>query len=215
MTDTISTAPGRIHIVDDEEPVRQSLAFLLELSGFSVTGWSSAAELLDGIADHPADCLITDLRMPDMDGVELLRRLGERGDLPPAVVMTGHGDLQMAVAAMRNGATELIEKPFDEATVLAAIGRAIARGATRSAAGVEDVLDDTRQRIAQLNPMERDVLRGLVAGQPSKSIAIELGLSPTAIEQNRVALMQKLSVRSLAELISKVLASDGSPDTMA
>lgn len=204
--------PPRIHIVDDEEPVRQSLAFLLELNGFAVIVWASAAALLEGIAADPADCLITDLRMPDMDGVDLLRRLGERGDLPPAVVMTGHGDLQMAVAAMRNGATELIEKPFDEATVIAAIGRAIARRAVPPGTPAEGALDDTRRLIAELTQMELAVLRGLVAGQPSKSIAIGLGLSPTAIEHNRVALMQKLGVRSLAELISKVLASDGMPD---
>ena len=196
----------RIHIVDDEEPVRQSLAFLLEINGFKVVGWPSAAALLEAIATHPADCLITDLRMPDIDGVELLRLLRLRGSMLPAVVMTGHGDLQMAIAAMRNGAMEFIEKPFDESTVIDAIGRVIARR------GGDAALAEVRQTIGQLGANDLRVLRGLVAGHPSKSIAIELGLSPTAVEQSRIALMQKLSARSLAELISKVVASDWVPD---
>lgn len=199
--------PRLIYIVDDEESVRQSLAFLLEIHGFEVVVWSSAASLLAAIADQRPDCLITDLRMPDIDGVELLRLLGASGIRLPAVVMTGHGDMQMAIAAMRNGATEVIEKPFDETAVIAAIGRAVdAHG------GDVVALDDLRRSIGELAGLDLQILKGLVAGQPSKSIAIELGLSPTAVEKSRAALMQKLSARSLAELISKVLAADWTMD---
>lgn len=199
--------PMLIHVVDDEEAVRQSLAFLLEIHGFEVVVWNSAASLLAGIAERRPDCLITDLRMPEIDGVELLRLLGTRGIRVPAVVMTGHGDMQMAIAAMRNGATEVIEKPFDETAVMAAIGRAVAAHGTDTAA-----VDELRRSIGELAGLDLQILKGLVAGHPSKSIAIELGLSPTAVEKSRAALMQKLSARSLAELISKVLAADWTTD---
>lgn len=199
--------PRLIYIVDDEESVRQSLGFLLEIHGFEVVVWSSAASLLAAIADRRPDCLITDLRMPDIDGVELLRLLGTSGIRLPAVVMTGHGDMQMAIAAMRNGATEVIEKPFDETAVIAAIGRAVA-----AHGGDTVALADLRRSIGELAGLDLQILKGLVAGQPSKSIAIELGLSPTAVEKSRAALMQKLSARSLAELISKVLAADWAMD---
>jgi two-component system, LuxR family, response regulator FixJ len=199
--------PMLIHIVDDEEAVRQSLAFLLEIHGFEVVVWSSAASLLASIGDRRPDCLISDLRMPDIDGVELLRLLGTRGIRLPAVVMTGHGDMQMAIAAMHNGATEVIEKPFDETAVIAAIARAVA-----AHDGDRVAVDEVRRSIGELAGLDLQILRGLVAGHPSKSIAIELGLSPTAVEKSRAALMQKLSARSLAELISKVLAADWAAD---
>jgi two-component system response regulator FixJ len=192
-----------VHIVDDEETVRSSLAFLLTTSGFAARTHQSATAFLEIAASIRNGCLITDLRMPDMSGVELLRRLRERNALLPAIVITGHGDVQMAVDAMKNGALDFIEKPFSDEVLIASIQRAVELAANQ--VRNEGALEATRQRLASLSEREAQVLKGVVAGQPNKTIAFELGISPRTVEVYRAGLMAKMQARSLAELVRMVM----------
>jgi two-component system response regulator FixJ len=195
-----------VHIVDDEEAVRNSLAFLLTSAGFAVRVHQSATDFLAVAPNVTNGCLITDLRMPDIDGLELLRRLKAADAMLPAIMVTGHGDIQMAVEAMKNGAIDFIEKPFSDDVLIDSITRAVERAAeqTRSAAATEQV----KQRIATLSDRERQVLRGVVAGQPNKVIANELGISPRTVEVYRAGLMAKMQARSLPELVRMAMDID-------
>jgi len=199
----LTTTDTVVHIVDDEEAVRNSLAFLLSGAGFAVRVHESATDFLAIAAGISNGCLITDLRMPDMDGVELLRKLRDAGALLPAIVITGHGDVQMAVEAMKNGALDFIEKPFSDQVLIDSIGRAVERAdeQVRNEAAEELV----RQRLDSLSERERQVLDGVVAGQPNKTIASELGISPRTVEVYRAGLMGKMQARSLAELVRMVI----------
>lgn len=195
-----------VHIVDDEEPVRNALAFLLSTSGFAVRTHTSATSFLEAAPSIQNGCLITDLRMPDIDGVELLRRLRSADAMLPAIVITGHGDVQMAVEAMKNGALDFIEKPFSDDVLIESINRAVDAAATqvRNEAAVEAV----RERLASLSERELQVLKGVVAGQVNKSIAFELGISPRTVEVYRAGLMGKMQAKSLAELVRMVMGID-------
>lgn len=199
-TDTV------VHIVDDEEAVRNSLAFLLSGAGFAVRVHESATAFLAVAADIRNGCLITDLRMPDINGVELLRRLREEGAMLPAIVITGHGDVQMAVEAMKSGALDFIEKPFSDDVLIASISRAVATAGERMRN--EAMAEQVRQRIASLSEREHQVLRGVVAGQPNKTIAFDLGISPRTVEVYRAGLMGKMQAHSLAELVRMVMDVD-------
>ena len=188
-----------VHVVDDEEAVRNSLAFLLTTSGYAARTHASATEFF-GIAPSIRNgCLITDLRMPDMDGVELLRRLREANAMLPAIVVTGHGDVQMAVEAMKNGALDFIEKPFSEEVLLESIKNVVELAATKVRS--EAALEATRERLASLSERESQVLKGVVAGQPNKAIAIDLGISPRTVEVYRASLMAKMNARSLPDRV--------------
>lgn len=192
-----------VHIVDDEEPVRNSLAFLLASSGFAVRTHESATAFLDAAASIRNGCLITDLRMPDIDGVELLRRLRAADALLPAIVITGHGDVQMAVEAMKNGALDFIEKPFADDVLIESIRRAVDQAENQ--VRTEAAQDAVRERLQLLSDRERQVLKGVVAGLPNKTIAFELGISPRTVEVYRAGLMGKMQARSLPELVRMVL----------
>jgi len=198
-----------VHIVDDEEVVRNSLAFLLGTSGFAVRVHESASAFLDVAPSIRNGCLITDLRMPDMDGVELLRRLRQMDALPPAIVISGHGDVQMAVEAMKNGAFDFIEKPFSDDVLIAAIEHAVQQAAlrTRDSAATQEILS----RLASLSERETQVLKGVVDGLPNKVIAYELGLSSRTVEVYRAGLMGKMNAGSLSELVRMVLSVDWKP----
>nr|ACF98144.1 putative response regulator FixJ [uncultured bacterium 1062] len=199
----MSTTDTVVHIVDDEEAVRNSLAFLLSGAGFAVRVHESATEFLAVAPDINNGCLITDLRMPDMSGVELLRRLRDTDAMLPAIVITGHGDVQMAVEAMKNGAIDFIEKPFSDDVLIESIGRAASRAAERVQSGA--MLEAVRQRVASLSERERQVLKGVVAGQPNKTIAFELGISPRTVEVYRAGLMGKMQAKSLPELVRMIM----------
>ena len=169
-----------VHIVDDEEPVRNSLAFLLGTAGFAVRTHASATAFLDIAPTISNGCLVTDLRMPDIDGVELLRRLRADGAMLPAIVVTGHGDVQMAVEAMKNGALDFIEKPFSDEMLIASIERAVAEATSaRDVAAAESRL---RERLASLSEREVQVLKGVIQGEAHKTIAFELGIRPRTVE---------------------------------
>lgn len=192
-----------VHIVDDEESVRNSLAFLLASSGFAVRTHESATAFLDLAPTMKNGCLITDLRMPDIDGVELLRRLRAADALLPAIVITGHGDVQMAVEAMKNGALDFIEKPFSDDVLIDSIRRAIDQA--ESQLKTDAAQDAVRDRLESLSDRERQVLKGVVAGLPNKTIAYELGISPRTVEVYRAGLMGKMQAKSLPELVRMVL----------
>lgn len=200
---SLSIADTVVHIVDDEEVVRNSLAFLLSTAGFAVRVHESATQFLAMAPQIHNGCLITDLRMPDMDGVELLRRLRSADAMLPAIVITGHGDVQMAVEAMKNGAIDFIEKPFSDDVLIESITRAAGRAAERVQS--EATLEVVRQRLASLSERERQVLKGVVAGQVNKTIAFELGISPRTVEVYRAGLMGKMQARSLPDLVRMVM----------
>jgi two-component system response regulator FixJ len=193
-----------VHIVDDEEPVRKSLAFLLTMAGFTVRVHESATNFLAAVPGMNRGCLVTDLRMPDMSGVDLLARLSAANALMPAIVITGHGDVPMAVAAMKAGALDFIEKPFEDELLIAAIRRAAERiGGTPSAA---DDATAVLSRLDQLTERERQVLFSVVAGLPNKTIAYDLNISPRTVEVHRANVMTKMQAKSLPELVRMTLA---------
>jgi len=202
----MSSADVVVHIVDDEEPVRNSLAFLLGSSGFAVRTHASAAAFLELAPGIRNGCLVTDLRMPDIDGVELLRRLKAAGAMLPAIVVTGHGDVQMAVEAMKNGALDFIEKPFSDDVLLQSIARAADQATSKL--DVDAAQSRTREKLQSLSDRELQVLKGVVQGQANKTIALELSLSPRTVEVYRAGLMSKMQARSLAELVRMVMDID-------
>ncbi|ODR97630.1 two-component system response regulator [Methyloceanibacter superfactus] len=186
-----------VHIVDDDEAVRRSLAFMLGSAGLAVRVYDSATAFLDGIDTLQTGCLITDVRMPEMSGIELLQRIRERLPSLPAIVITGHGDVPLAVEAMKAGAIDFIEKPFDEEAILNAVKAALEQTGDE----VDGDLAAVNARLASLSERERQVLEGLVAGHPNKAIANGLGISPRTVEVYRANLMTKMEANSLSELI--------------
>jgi len=193
-----------VHIVDDEEPVRKSLAFLLTMAGFTVRVHDSATSFLTLAPALKPGCLVTDLRMPDMSGVDLLAKLGATKVMMAAIVITGHGDVPMAVAAMKAGALDFIEKPFEDEILIEAIKRAAERiGGTPS---VPDDMAAVQSRVNQLTERERQVLSAVVAGLPNKTIAYDLDISPRTVEVYRANVMAKMQAKSLPELVRMTLA---------
>jgi two-component system response regulator FixJ len=195
-----------VHIVDDDEAVRQSLAFLLSSAGLAVRLYDSATAFLAGLAGVKGDCLITDIRMPDMTGLELLHQLRAKACSLPAIVITGHGEVALAVEAMKAGAVDFIEKPFDEEAILTAVLAALERGAGEG--GDAAVI---AERLVSLSERERQVLEGLIAGHPNKTIAYDLGISPRTVEVYRANLMAKMEARSLSELIRMAILAKVTP----
>jgi two-component system response regulator FixJ len=193
------TADAVVHLIDDDEGVRQSVAFLLATAGFAVRVYESALVFLDALPGVRTGCIVTDIRMPGMDGLELQRQLKARDVKLPVVVMTGHADVPLAVEAMKAGAVDLIEKPFSDDALLGAIKAAIDRHAANAERDSE--LATIRSRMATLSPREREVLNGLVAGLPNKTIAYDLKISARTVEVHRANLMTRMGAHSLAELV--------------
>ena len=194
-----------IFIVDDDEAVRMSLAALLEMEGFATATFESAAAFLASDGPGRPGCLIADVRMPDMDGLELQEELVRRQAGLPVIVVTGHGDVPLAVRAMKAGAVDFLEKPYDEGLLLSAIRRALAeseQASERAAAAKE-----AQARIATLTERERQVLDLLAAGRPNKIIAYELDISPRTVEIHRARVMDKMQAKNLAELVRMVVAA--------
>ena len=188
-----------VHIVDDDEAVRQSLAFLLSSAGLAVRLYDSAAAFLAGLSGAQGGCLITDVRMPGMTGIELLHELKAKACGLPAIVITGHGDVPLAVEAMKAGAIDFIEKPFDEEAILSAVRSALDRRRREGRGGEDNAA--IAAKLALLSERERQVLEGLISGHPNKTIAHDLGISPRTVEVYRANLMTKMQAKSLSELI--------------
>jgi two-component system response regulator FixJ len=188
-----------VHVVDDDDAVRDSLAFLFRTSGFQARAHASGPEALDAIDPALPACVVTDVRMPEMSGIDLLRELRGRGATLPVVVITGHGDVPLAVEAMREGAADFIEKPFDESHLLTAVRRALESASAPAAEN--DAQGQVRARLDQLSQRERQVLDGLVDGRLNKTIAHELGISVRTVEVYRAKLMAKMKADSFAELV--------------
>jgi two-component system response regulator FixJ len=192
-----------VHVVDDDVAVRQSLSFLLASDGWPVRLHESASAFLDGVKEAAAGCIVTDVRMPGIDGIEFLRRLKLRGFALPVIVMTGHADVPLAVEAMKEGAVDFLEKPFDDELLLAAVRSALER---RDKLAHQDAhTAEVRARIRSLSERERQVLDGLVAGKPNKVIAYDLGISPRTVEIYRANVMSKMQAGSLSELVRMAL----------
>ena len=194
-----------IHIVDDEESIRRSASFMLKTSGYAVQTWSSGTEFLKDVRHAEFGCILLDVRMPEIDGLTVQQTLAERGVTMPIVIMTGHGDVSIAVRAMKAGAVDFLEKPFEKAALIAAIEEAFNRIAAAGDASTRAA--EAEVILAALTPRERDVLRGLAQGLPNKTIAYDLGISPRTVEVHRANLMTKLGVRSLSDALRIAFAA--------
>lgn len=193
-----------VHVIDDDADVRQSLAFLLSTAGLAVRVHDSATSFLQVLPEVQDGCVVTDIRMPGMDGLQLQQRLVELKPGLPVIVITGHGDVPLAVEAMKAGAVDFIEKPFDDETLLTAIRAALAKDARDSAREVQFAA--IRTRLKALSERERAVLHGLVTGKANKVIAYDLGISARTVEVYRANVMTKMQADSLSELVRMVLS---------
>ena len=194
-----------VYLVDDDEAIRRSAGFMLKTSGFQVKTYASGVEFLEVVKEAVPGCILLDVRMPEMDGLQVQEALAERGILLPVVVMTGHGDINTAVEAMKLGAVDFIEKPFEKAVLLSAIEAGLERldkSAKRHARA-----DEARVKLGVLTPRELDVMKGLVRGHPNKTIAYDLDISPRTVEIHRANLMTKLEVHSLSEALRIAFAA--------
>jgi len=194
-----------IHIIDDDAAMRDSLAFLLDVNGYAAKTYETANDFLKDAAAQTLRCIISDIRMPGMNGIELVRKLRSDGMECPVILITGHGDVALAVEAMKAGASDFIEKPFDDAALLDAIHAAL--NSRPAAASEGSARQEAESRLADLSPRERDVLQGLVAGKINKVIAHDLSISPRTVEVYRANLMAKTGARSMSELMRIALAA--------
>ena len=201
-----------VYLVDDDEAVRRSAGFMLKTSGYQVRSFASGVELLKERELAPG-CIVLDVRMPEMDGLQVQQVLHDRGIGLPVIVMTGHGDVTVAVQAMKAGAVDFIEKPFEKAVLIEAIEEGIARIEHADRSRVRAA--EARVRLQALTPREHDVLRGLVRGHPNKTIAYDLDISPRTVEIHRANLMSKLGVSSLSEALRIAFASGLGDDATA
>ena len=195
-----------VHIVDDDVDVRKSLGFLLATADFAVRLYESATAFLATEPKEVDGCVVTDVRMPGIDGIEFLRQLKARGPAVPVIVMTGHADVALAVQAMKEGAADFIEKPFDDQVLIDAIRSALDNRGEPVAAHPQST--EIRKNLATLSERERQVLDGLVSGLPNKTIAYDLGISPRTVEIHRANVMSKMGAGSLSHLVRMALIAD-------
>ena len=199
-----------VHVIDDDEAMRDSLEFMLDAAGLTARSWHSAIGFLAALPELAPGCIVTDVRMPDMTGLELVQQLKALGRTDPIIVITGHADVPLAVEAMKAGVVDFIEKPFDNQRLLNAVRAALAQGTSEDGAAQQDNEERRRilERIESLSARERQVLDGLVAGQANKIIAFDLEISPRTVEVYRANVMTKMQARSLSELVRMVIAAD-------
>ncbi|HEV2303229.1 MAG TPA: response regulator FixJ [Stellaceae bacterium] len=201
--------PPTVLVADDDEAVRDSLQILLEAAGYRVETYASGSDFLAAARPAGEACLVIDVRMPGLGGLEVQERLQAEGAGLPVVVITGHGDVPLAVRAMKAGAVDFVEKPFSETAILGAVERALEIGRRHQGGGM--VAAEAEARVARLSGREREVLDRLVAGKPNKVIAYELSISPRTVEIHRARVMEKTGARSLPELVLMALAAGISP----
>ena len=194
-----------VHVIDDEDSVRRGTSYLLKTTGYAVRTWESGVAFLKEVRHVEAGCILLDVRMPEMDGLEVQQQLNERGVTMPVIVLTGHGDVAVAVRAMKAGAIDFLEKPFETEALEDAIRRAFERLASE-----KDVLVRAAEAsvvLGALSAREREVLEGLAQGYPNKTIAYDLGISPRTVEVHRANIMTKLKARSLSEALRVAFAA--------
>ncbi|USA63251.1 response regulator transcription factor (plasmid) [Qipengyuania citrea] len=199
------TKSRTIYLVDDDKAIRKSAGFMLRTSGFTVHAYGSGSEFLKTASTLETGCVLLDVRMPGLDGLQVQAALRARGIAMPVVVLTGHGDVAIAVQAMKAGAIDFIEKPFEKAVLLDAITRGFCRINDADSKAVEEA--NAQVRLALLTPREREILDGLAQGYPNKTIAYDLGISPRTVEVHRASLMQKLSAHSLSDVLRIAFAA--------
>jgi len=199
-----------VAIIDDDDALRDALAVLVTAAGWRADGFASAEDFLASLSGERAGCALIDVRLPGMDGMELFRRLGEVAPGFPVVILTGHGDVPMAVEALKAGAVDFIEKPFDPDRLLTSLRQALSRDA--AIRETKSTFDEFRALVDKLTPREKEVMDFMVLGQSNKMIAAKLGISPRTVEIYRARVMDKMQVRSLAELVRLTLrAQDREP----
>jgi two-component system response regulator FixJ len=194
-----------VHVIDDDDALRDSLAFLMSSAGIETQTHDSAAGFLAAVQNDPSGCVVTDVRMPGMTGIELLRELKRLAPALPVIVMTGHADVPLAVEAMKLGAFDFIEKPFDDEVLLASVQNALGQHQKESKRGAER--SRIHERLTSLTARERQVLDGLVLGHANKTIAFDLGISPRTVEIYRANVMTKMEAASLSDLVRMALAA--------
>lgn len=194
-----------IYLVDDDDSVRRSVSFMLRTSGYLVHAFESGIEFLRAAGKLEPGCILLDIRMPGMDGLEVQQEITARGLTYPVIIMTGHGDVELAVAAMKAGAVDFIEKPFEKAVLVAAIEES--RNRLKDTNHRQAKREEARLRLNGLTPREHDVLEGLVEGYPNKTIGYDLGISPRTVEIHRANLMNKLEVQNLSDLLRIAFAA--------
>ena len=194
-----------IYVIDDDDAVRQSLEFLLKTAGYAVRGFESAKAFLEILPELKSGCIITDVRMPEISGIDLLRNVKDHGADIPVIVITGHGDISLAVEAMKLGAVDFLEKPFDDDQLLDALKSTLSRDADKAEQKAE--LSEIHNKLAALSNRERQVLDGLVAGKANKVIAFDLGISPRTVEIYRANLMTKMAANSLSDLVRMAMTA--------
>jgi two-component system, LuxR family, response regulator FixJ len=194
-----------VHVIDDDEAIRESLAFLLESAQLDVKTYESANAFLETLSREAQGCVVTDIRMPGVSGIELLRQLRSMGVALPVIVITGHADVPLAVEAMKSGAVDFIEKPFDDDAFLSTIRSALRQH--EKDARREAERSEIHGRLAALSGRERQVLEGLVAGYPNKTIAFDLGISARTVEIYRANVMTKMQANSLSDLVRMALVA--------
>lgn len=194
-----------VHVVDDDEAIRQSVGFMLRKAGYTVETYVAGTSFLKAVSRDTHGCVLLDIRMPDLDGLEVQARLSQQGIGIPVIMLTGHGDVALAVRAIKAGAIEFLEKPFERAALLEAINAALEQTART---GREQLATaDAIVRLAALTARERDVLDGMVLGRPNKLIAFDLGIATRTVEVHRANLMEKLSARSLSDVLRIAFAA--------
>lgn len=192
-----------VHIIDDDASVRESLAFLLDCSEIPAQTYASAEEFLSAVSAVARGCIITDVRMPEMNGLDLVERLKSLGVTAPVIVITGHADVPMAIEALRSGVADFIEKPFSDEAILTAVRAALARQQARGA--IESERGAIETRLASLSGREREVMEGLIEGKANKVIAFDLDISARTVEVYRANVMTKMNARTLSELVRMVM----------
>ncbi len=188
-----------IYVIDDDDAVRQSLEFLLKTAGVKVRSFESGQAFLDVLSDIKSGCVLTDVRMPEITGIDVLKKIKEVNPDLPVIVITGHGDIALAVEAMKLGAVDFLEKPFDDDLLLGAVKTAVSRDADTGKRKAE--IAGIHDKLAALSNRERQVLEGLVVGHANKTIAFDLGISPRTVEIYRANLMTKMAANSLSDLV--------------
>ncbi len=190
---------GKVYVIDDDEAMRDSLNFLLDSANFNVTLFDTAVNFLEALPGLAFGCVVSDVRMPGLDGIELLKRMKAGHSTFPILIMTGHGDIPLAVEALKLGAVDFLEKPFEDDRLIGMIETAIRQA--QNAAKNEAAKLDIAARVAALSPRERQVMEGLVAGLSNKQIARDYDISPRTIEVYRANVMTKMQANSLSELV--------------